>query len=77
MAATAKSPTNPGTGCRTLHPHAAAIILQTVNGRTDAALNAQFGLGYNTWRKIKAGHPIRASLADRIEIRVLNELPGT
>lgn len=39
-------------------------------GRTDEALNAQFGISYNTWRKLMAGQPIRPSLASRLTDRL-------
>jgi len=39
-------------------------------GRTDEALNARFGISYNTWRKLLAGQPIRPSLAHRLRMRV-------
>jgi hypothetical protein len=41
-----------------------------VVGRTDEALNARFGISYNTWRKVTAGEPVRASLADRLIARL-------
>lgn len=49
------------------------MILQMqrlVTGRTDEALNARFGISYNTWRKLLAGQPIRPSLADRLKGRI-------
>ncbi|EXS72060.1 hypothetical protein [Sphingobium sp. Ant17] len=49
------------------------MILQMqrlVAGRTDEALNARFGISYNTWRKLLAGQPIRPSLADRLKGRI-------
>ncbi|MET0240005.1 MAG: hypothetical protein ABW184_08915 [Sphingobium sp.] len=41
-----------------------------VTYRTDAALNARFGISYNTWRKLIAGQPVRASLLSRLESRL-------
>jgi hypothetical protein len=41
-----------------------------VTYRTDAALGARFGISYNTWRKLIAGQPIRASLLSRLESRI-------
>ncbi|MGK2909152.1 MAG: hypothetical protein ACSLE1_05045 [Sphingobium sp.] len=49
------------------------MILQMqrlATGRTDEALNARFGISYNTWRKLLAGQPIRISLADRLKGRI-------
>jgi hypothetical protein len=31
---------------------------------------AQFGISYNTWRKVIAGQPIRASLRERLLARI-------
>ena len=57
-------------GSRPVDPDIAARMASCIKGRTDEALNAQFGISYNTWRKIAANLPIRASLADRIERRL-------
>lgn len=35
-------------------------------GRTDESLQRQFGISYNTWRRIESGAPIRQSLALRL-----------
>jgi len=55
---------------RTLSPAIAGIMVATVKVRTKEALMAQFGISYNTWRKIEANEPLRSSLADRIEKRL-------
>jgi hypothetical protein len=34
--------------------------------QTDEALQREFGISYNTWRRIKGGHAIRASVAERL-----------
>lgn len=57
-------------GCRQLDPAIVSVMLTIVERQTDDALTRQFGLSYNTWRKLKAGLPIRSSLADRVEQRV-------
>jgi len=44
-------------------------LRREVTAQTDAALMEQFGISYNTWRKVRAGDPIRASVADRLEQR--------
>lgn len=41
-----------------------------VVGRTDASLQKQFGISYNTWRKLDRNLPIRPSVADRLIKRV-------
>jgi hypothetical protein len=60
----------PRSGLRPLDPHLASVMIQVARGQTDEVLGEQFGLSYNSWRKIKAGLPIRRSLAERIEQRV-------
>ncbi|MES2044446.1 MAG: hypothetical protein V4475_11245 [Pseudomonadota bacterium] len=40
--------------------------------QTDEALQREFGISYNTWRRIKAGQAIRTSVAERL-IRRLGE----
>ncbi|MET0365564.1 MAG: hypothetical protein ABW169_13020 [Sphingobium sp.] len=60
-------------GCRGCTPVDPALVnrLRTmVTHRTDEALNARFGISYNTWRKLMAGQPVRASLLNRLEARV-------
>lgn len=38
--------------------------------RTDEDLQARFGISYNTFRRIEAGEPIRASVAERLTARL-------
>lgn len=54
-----------------------AYLLRACPGRTDEALMGRFGISYNTFRKIEAGHPIRRSLAERLEGRLLRELSSS
>lgn len=49
-----------------LSPEIVERMQTLVAGRTDEALNQRFGISYNTWRKLTAGEPVRASLADRL-----------
>jgi hypothetical protein len=51
-------------------PETVARMQSQLNGRTDEALNNRFGISYNTWRKLAAGHPVRASLASRLLTRL-------
>ena len=60
----------PRPGCRPIDPAVVRFMTSIVEGQTDECLNAQFGISYNTWRKLRKGEPIRASLADRLEHRV-------
>lgn len=57
-------------GCRDVDPHLVRRMEAMVTYRTDAALNARFGISYNTWRKLIAGQPVRASLLSRLESRL-------
>ncbi|MGE0773624.1 MAG: hypothetical protein AB7L36_01080, partial [Sphingomonadaceae bacterium] len=42
-------------------------------GQTGQILMAQFGISYNTWKKIRNGSPIRKSTAVRLVTRVLRD----
>jgi len=53
-----------------LGPDAVALMQRHLDGRTDEALNARFGISYNTWRKIAAGQGVRPSVADRLLARL-------
>jgi homoserine acetyltransferase len=57
-------------GCRNVDPMLVNRMQAMVTYRTDAALNARFGISYNTWRKLIAGEPVRASLISRLEARI-------
>lgn len=46
-------------------------IEQGLAGKTNAALTSEFGISYNTWRKILAGEAVRERLAERLEQRVM------
>jgi hypothetical protein len=45
-------------------------MLADLPGETDRVLMDRFGISYNTWRKVRAGEPVRSSVADRLEQRV-------
>lgn len=53
-----------------LEDNVIALMQALATGRTDEALNARFGISYNTWRKLLAGQPIRPSLAHRLKVRI-------
>lgn len=55
---------------RPVDPEIAQRMRQEVRGETDSILTEQFGISYNTWRKVRIGKSIRASVAARIESRV-------
>jgi len=46
------------------------LMLARRTPQTDEALQQAFGISYNTWRRISAGKPIRASVADRLISRL-------
>lgn len=60
-------------GMRTLPGEIIDHIVAHCPGRTDEALQPRFGISYNTWRKIAAGEPIRASVAARLIERIKAE----
>lgn len=51
-------------------PHLVDRLQAMVTDRTDEALMERFGISYNTWRKLIAGRPVRASLLCRLQARV-------
>lgn len=57
-------------GLRPVKPHVADRMRRAVRGETDEILTEQFGISYNTWRKVRNGQAIRASVAERIEVRL-------
>jgi hypothetical protein len=61
-------------GLRTVDPRVVAYMRSTVRCQTDEVLNEQFGVSYNTWRKIIAGLPVRTSLANRLENRIFQRV---
>lgn len=60
----------PSPGLRPVEPSIADRMRRDLRGETDETLTEQFGISYNTWRKIRSGQAIRASLAARIEDRL-------
>ncbi|MBG6120489.1 MULTISPECIES: hypothetical protein [unclassified Sphingobium] len=48
-------------------------MLAGMCGQTSDVLMMQYGISYNTWRKIRAGDPVRKSVAERLEQRVFGE----
>ncbi|WP_414900167.1 hypothetical protein ACMT1E_10700 [Sphingomonas flavalba] len=59
-----------GRAVRAVDPAVVDHMVDNCTGQTDETLQAQFGISYNTWRKLLSGQPIRRSLADRLEDRV-------
>jgi hypothetical protein len=49
-------------------------VLANCPKRTEPMVMERFGISYNTLRKIEAGHPIRASVAERLEERISREM---
>lgn len=55
---------------RQVDPTIVERMRRDVIAETDEMLNRQFGISYNTWRKVRSSQAIRASVADRLEERV-------
>ncbi|MGK6318372.1 hypothetical protein [Sphingomonas sp. DT-204] len=62
---------------RPVDPAVARAMKAMVYRQTDEGLTEQFGLSYNTWRKVRSGLPIRASVAERVELRVRKLMEAT
>lgn len=62
--------TNPAHMTRPVDSAIVRRMIAQVSGQTDETLTRQFGISYNTWRKIRSGAAIRLSVADRLERRV-------
>ncbi|KQN33710.1 hypothetical protein ASE88_00245 [Sphingomonas sp. Leaf38] len=46
-------------------------MLAAMRDETGSALMMRYGISYNTWRKLRVGDPVRDSLAERLERRVV------
>lgn len=57
-------------GTRYVDPMIVLTMLENLPGQTSPVLMTYFGISYNTYRKIRAGEPIRSSVADRLERKV-------
>ncbi|WP_176593308.1 hypothetical protein [Sphingobium sp. EM0848] len=59
-------------------PDARLIAWLTANApaRTAEGLNDRFGISYNSWRRLMAGQPVRASLLARLGHRFSTETRG-
>lgn len=55
---------------RVVSPAIVECMLSGMDSQSRESLMDAFGISYNTWRKVRAGDPIRASVADRLEQRV-------
>ena len=56
---------------RQVAPEAVRKMLDNLAGQTDSVLMSSFGISYNTFRKIRSEEPIRSSVADRLEKRLV------
>jgi len=61
-----------GRGCCLPDPSLFDRMGRLVASQTDASLRDRFGISYHTWRKLRAGEPVRTSLIERLESRVRN-----
>ena len=64
------APSRAKAGMRPVDEQAVLLMRREVCAQTDEALMRQFGISYNTWRKLIAGRPVRRSLAERVTDRV-------
>ena len=64
--------TAPPAGMRPMQRQVLDHMLAQMRGQTSDVLMMQYGISYNTWRKIRAGDPIRNSVAERLEQRVFD-----
>lgn len=53
-----------------VEPGVVQLMLAMVPRQTPEDVQAQFGIGINTWRKIRKGEAVRASVAHRLMDRV-------
>jgi hypothetical protein len=60
----------PRTALRCVDPMIVNRMMAQLPGETDEALMREFGISYNTWRKVRTGSPIRRSVAERLERRL-------
>lgn len=64
------APSGGKAGMRPVDAQAVSLMKRQIAGQTDEVLMRQFGISYNTWRKVREGQPIRRSVADRLESRL-------
>ncbi len=61
----------PRIAMRPVPAHIVSQMLADTRDETGSALMTRYGISYNTWRKLRVGDPVRDSLAERLERRVL------
>ncbi len=71
------APSGGKAGMRPVDASAVSLMKREITGQTDEALMRQFGISYNTWRKVREGQPIRRSVADRLESRLATRRSST
>lgn len=59
---------------RVVPPDLVERMAQRLSRQSRDELMDRYGISYNTWRKLRAGDPIRASVAERLEQRVRQSL---
>jgi hypothetical protein len=60
----------PRIALRCVDPTIVNRMMAQLPGETDEALMRDFGISYNTWRKVRTGNSIRRSVAERLERRL-------
>ncbi|WP_156356850.1 hypothetical protein [Sphingomonas sp. Leaf38] len=61
----------PRIAMRPVPAHIVSQMLAAMRDETGSALMMRYGISYNTWRKLRVGDPVRDSLAERLERRVV------
>ncbi|WP_156348363.1 hypothetical protein [Sphingomonas sp. Leaf34] len=61
----------PRIAMRPVPAHIVSQMLADMRDETGSALMMRYGISYNTWRKLRVGDPVRDSLAERLERRVV------
>lgn len=59
---------------RIVPPDMVEHMAERLSRQSRDELMDRYGISYNTWRKLRAGDPIRASVAERLEQRVRQSL---
>lgn len=59
-----------------VEPQLVEAMLAMAQRQTPEAIQERFGIGINTWTKIKRGQPVRESVVTRLVERVERQLAG-
>ncbi|HMP57002.1 MAG TPA: hypothetical protein PKD92_10575 [Novosphingobium sp.] len=59
-----------------VEPRVVQMMLAMMPRQTPEDIQEHFGIGINTWRKIRKGEAVRASVVDRLLVRVERQAAG-